>query len=487
MMGKSTFNNFLWRFLERCGAQIVTLIVSIVLARLLDPEVYGTVAIVTVIITLMQVFVDSGLGTSLIQKKDSDDLDFSSVFYFKVALCTIIYAALFFASPLIADFYGDMNLVWVIRVLGITILISSLKNVEQAYVSRNLLFKKFFFSTIIGTIISAMVGILMAVYGMGIWSLVAQTLTNNIVDTIVLWFTVGWRPIRKFSFDRLKKLASFGWKILVIGLMDNLYEGMRQLIIGKKYSSADLAFYNKGKQFPSLIVTNLSTAFDSVLLPTMSNAQDNILEVKKLVRKSISISSYALMPLMFGMAAVAYPFISVLLTEKWIESAFFIQVFAFSFAFYSINSAFKNGINAIGKSNVLLVTEVIKKSIGFGLIVATMFLSVRWMAISFLVSSILNIVINFYPCKKYFGYLYLEQLKDILSNLVCSLIMFVCIYPLSFINVNEWLKLIIIVPLGASIYFLLGRIFKLEGFYYYAGILKNILWMLLGHERNTIK
>ena len=274
MSSTNVITNFFWRFLERCGAQGVTFIVSIVLARLLDPTVYGTVALVTIFTTIMQVFVDSGMGNALIQKKDADDLDFSSVFYFNMAMCSALYLIMFFAAPLIASFYRMPELTAIVRVLSFVVVISGVKNVQQAYVSRHLMFKRFFFSTLGGTIGAAVIGIAMAYLGFGVWALVAQMLFNAAVDTTILWITVKWRPKKMFSFQRLKSLFSYGWKLLASSLIDTVYNDLRQLIIGKKYSSGDLAYYNQGKKFPQLIVTNINTSIDSVLLPTMSKAQD---------------------------------------------------------------------------------------------------------------------------------------------------------------------------------------------------------------------
>ena len=238
----NTFKNFIWRFAERCGAQAVTFIVSIVLARILVPAEYGTVALVTVFTTILQVFVDSGLGTALIQKKEADDLDFSSVFYFNFAVCLILYAAMFLAAPYIAIFYNDLSLTKVVRVISLTIVISGVKGIQQAYVSRKMLFKKFFFSTIGGTIFSAFIGISLAYTGFGVWALVAQQLSNTAIDTMILWLTVKWRPKRSFSWKRLKSLLSFGWKLLVSSLLDTCYNNLRNLIIGKMYSASELAF-----------------------------------------------------------------------------------------------------------------------------------------------------------------------------------------------------------------------------------------------------
>ena len=228
----SFFSNLLWRFMERCGAQLVSFVVSVVLARLLDPSLYGTIALVTVITSILNVFVDSGMANALIQKKNTDDLDFSSVFYFNVAFCLVLYALLFFSAPLISRLYGNPDLVPIFRVLGLTIVISGVKNVQQAYVAKTMQFRRFFFSTLGGTILSAVVGITMAYTGFGIWALVAQMLLNAAVSTAILWLTVGWRPLRMFSFERLKGLISYGWKILVSGLLDTVYLKLYQLAVG---------------------------------------------------------------------------------------------------------------------------------------------------------------------------------------------------------------------------------------------------------------
>ncbi len=291
---KSLVNNFVWRFLERTGAQGVTFLVQIILARILDPEVYGTIALVTVFTTIMQVFIDSGLGNALIQKQDADDLDFSSVFYFNMIMCCFLYLLMFFSAPYISAFYNNTELTPVIRVLSLILIISGVKNVQQAYVSRTMQFKRFFFATIGGTIGAAVVGIILACCGFGVWALVVQQLFNTMVDTLILWITVKWRPKMMFSFKRLKKLFSYGWKLLASSLLNTIYTDIRQIIIGKLYTSKDLAFYNRGQQLPKLITNNINASIDSVLLPSMSQVQDNRERVRAMTRCAIKTSTYTL-------------------------------------------------------------------------------------------------------------------------------------------------------------------------------------------------
>ena len=326
--------NLIWRFAERTGAQIITFLVTLVIARILEPEDYGIIALIMVFISILQVFVDSGLGNALIQKKNADDLDFSTVFFTNIVFCLCLYLLMFFMAPLIARFYGNESLVLYIRVLSIIILISGVKNVQQAYVSRNMLFKKFFFSTLGGTIISCVIGIIMAIKGFGVWALISQQLLNLSIDTLILWLTVKWRPKLEFSFIRLKELFSFGSKLLISALIYTVEDNIRQLIIGKVYAPSELAQYNRGKQIPSIVITNINSSIDSVLLPAMSREQDNSIRVKEMTRRAIKVSTYVIAPLMIGLVFTAETLVKLILTDKWLPSVFFLRIFCITFIFY---------------------------------------------------------------------------------------------------------------------------------------------------------
>lgn len=472
---KTTIKNFIWRFAERCGAQGVSFIVSIVLARLLEPSVYGTIALVTVFTTILQVFVDSGLGTALIQKKDADDLDFSSVFYFNFTVCLVLYFGMFVSAPYIAKFYGDETLVPVIKVISLTLVISGVKNIQQAYVSRNMLFKRFFFSTIGGTIASAFVGIFMAYIGMGVWALVAQQLSNATIDTIILWVTVKWKPKRMFSWKRLKELLSYGWKLLVSALLETVYNNLRNLVIGKLYSSADLAYYNQGDKFPKLIVTNINTSIDSVLLPTMASAQDDSARVKNMTRRAIKTSTYIMAPLMIGLAFCANTIVELVLTEKWLPCVPFLQIFCITYMFYPVHTANLNAIKAMGKSDIFLKLEIIKKIVGMALLLSTMWFGIMAMAYSLLVSCVLNQIINSWPNKKLLNYGYLEQLRDILPGILLAVLMGIVVYFVGAIKLPVIVILIIQVNVGAVVYIAFSMKIHLEAFEYLWGMLKAMV------------
>lgn len=473
MSSNSVVSNFIWRFLERCGAQGVTLIVSIVLARLLNPDIYGTVALVTVFTTIMQIFVDSGMGNALIQKKDADDLDFSSVFYFNMIMCSVLYLIMFFIAPFIASFYKIPELTAVVRVLSLILIISGVKNVQQAYVSRHLMFKRFFFATLGGTIGAAVIGILMAYWGFGVWALVAQMLFNATIDTLILWITVKWRPKKMFSIQRLKSLFSYGWKLLVSSLLDTVYNNVRQLIIGKIYTKSDLAYYNNGKKYPEYLVSNINTAIDSVLLPTMSNEQNHPERVKSMTRRAIKTATFIIMPLMVGFAVCSKQLVSLILTDKWLPAVPFMQIFCISFAFYPIHTANLNAIKAMGRSDLFLKLEIIKKSIGVVTIIVAVKFGVMAMAYSMLITSFISQVVNSWPNKKLLDYSYLEQVKDMLPQISLSLLMGVIVYTVSFMHLNALITLLIQVPVGIVVYWIMSKLIHIESYEYIIGMLKN--------------
>lgn len=474
MSNNKVVKNFLWRLAERCGAQVVTLLVSIVLARLLSPEDFGTVSLVMVFTTILQVFVDSGLGTALIQKKDADDLDFSSVFYFNFAVCLVLYIGMFFAAPYIARFYQDESLTAIIRVISLTIVISGVKGIQQSYVSRNMMFKRFFFSTLGGTIFSAFLGIGMAYFGFGVWAIVAQQLSNTAIDTLILWLTVKWRPKKMFSWSRLKGLLSYGWKLLASSLLDTVYNNLRNLIIGKFYTSADLAYYNQGDKFPKVIVTNINSSIDSVLLPTMSGEQDNRVRVKSMTRRAIKTSTYIMAPLMMGLLFCAEPVVRLVLTEKWLPCVPYLQIFCFTYLFWPIHTANLNAIKSMGRSDLFLKLEIIKKMVGLVLLLLTMRISVMAMAYSLIVSGILSQIINSWPNWKLLDYSYFEQLRDIFPSLLISVLMGVCVSLVTKLNFGSGLTLLIQIPLGAVIYLGISAVFKLEEFEYLVQMMKSL-------------
>ena len=458
-MDSKVLTNFIWRFLERWAAQGVSLIVSIVLARRLGPEVFGTIALINVFITIFQVFVDSGLGVALIQKKDADNTDFSSVFWFNIINCAFLYLIMYGCAPAIARFYNRPEIVPVIRVLSLILIISGVKNVEQAYISKKLLFKKFFFATLGGTLVSAAVGIIMAYRGFEIWALVSQYLVNALIDTIILWFTIEWRPKWAFSVEKFKDLFSFGWKMLASGLIDTIYNELRALIIGKFYSGSDLAFYTKGSQFPKYAVDNINSSLNSVLLPVLSQKQDDIKAVKVAARRVIRASSFAIWPMMIGLAVVSEKFIVLLLTEKWLPAKFYMQIICFGCALQPLQTTNLSVIKSLGRSDLHLKLEAIKKTIAIVIVIISAFWGVKAIAVGALIYAVIAAFINAFPNKNLIKYGYFEQIKDVFPYAMLSVVMGAVVFMVGKIPLQIMLSFLLQILTGIIAYYLLCKIF----------------------------
>lgn len=427
--GNKILSGLFWSFAERIGAQVVTFAVSLVLARILAPSDYGMVSMVTVFVTIANVLVTSGFGNALIQKKDADDLDFSSVFFAQLGLSLVLYGLLFVAAPYIAAFYGEgyESLSQVLRVIGLRIPIAAINNVQRAYVSRKMIFKKFFVATIFGTIVSAGVGLLMAYSGYGVWALVGQYLTNVIMDTIILGITVKWRPHWQFSFLRLKPLFSYGWKLLTVDLVNSLLNNLRTMLVGKFYTPNDLAYYERAEQFPGLIVTNINSSIQSVLFPAMSKEQDETEKVKALLRNMISIGAFVIFPLTFGLMAVARPLVLLLLTEKWAESIPYIQIFSVSYSLRIISTSCAQSIKALGRSDLYMKYSVLYKVIEFVSIIITIFIGVKAVAVGTLINAIILVIIQYICNRKLTRYSIGEFAADLLPSVLLSGVMLIVV------------------------------------------------------------
>lgn len=462
-------SGLIWKFAERIAAQVVTFVVSVILARMLVPEDYGLITLVMIFITFANCIVTNGFGNALIQKKDADNLDFSTVLYFQTAASIILYLILFVSAPYISSFFGAGYelLTPVLRVMGIRIPLTSINNVQQAYVGKKMIFRKFFLSTIVGTVVSAVVGIWMAYAGYGVWALVGQYLTNTFMGTVILAFTIHWKPELKFSWERLQILFKYGWKLLVAGIIGEVYNELRSLIIGKLYTSDDLAFFDKGKQIPNIIVTNINTSISNVLFPAISNAQNNPSDVKNMVRRSIKTSAYIMCPLMFGLAVVAEPLITLLLTEKWLPCVPYLQIYCIAFCFEPIQTANLQAIKAVGRSDILLKLEIIKKGSSTLLLLAVMWHSVDAIAYSLIVTTLIASIVNTLPNKKLINYSYRELAIDMSAGLLLSAVMAVAVYFEGMLLPLSPLPMIIVqVITGGVIYILLSVIFKVEAFTY---------------------
>lgn len=459
---KSSFNAFLWKLMERFGYLGIQFILQLILARLLSPEHYGILAMMMIFITIANVFIQTGFSTSLIQNKDVTEDDYSSVFWVSFGLAGLIYAIIFFTSPFIASFYHMPEIVSPLRILALMLFPGAINSIQLAKVSRALDFKKVFVSNIISIVISGVVGIVVALCGGGLWSLVVQTLLQTTCACIIMFVGVRWYPKFICNLKRVKVLLKFGWKLLVSLLLDAVYQNIYSLVIGKKYNSETLGYHDKGKQFPQFIISAVNGAVQAVMLPIMSSEQDDKAKVRELARNSILISSYVIFPIMAGLAAVATPLVSILLSDKWLPCVPFLQIYCVSQAFYPVHSCNLQAINAMGRSDIFLRLEIIKKCYGAValVIVVVCFDSPIAIAMTSIITTVISCFVNAYPNKKLIGYSYFEQFKDIFPSLALSVVMYLVVMLIGFLAINKYILLILQVIVGGFVYLVLSVIFR---------------------------
>lgn len=459
---KLILGSFVWKLLEKCSVQLITFIVTIILARILLPEEYGVVAILTIFINLANVIIDGGLNTALIQKKDSDDLDFSTIFFSSSLISIIIYFLLYLLAPFIAYFYQDETLVSLTRVLSITVIPCAINAVQKAYISKFMLFKKMFYCSLISILISGVISIYYAYNGVGAWALVIQILVNQFSITVIMFFMIGWKPKLIFSWERFAILFDYGWKIFVTNFIIALYEDIRGLLIGKYYKPEILAYFDRGKQFPSLIMGNINSSIQTVLFPAFSDSQDDRDKVKAMMRKSTQISCFFVLPLLMGVAASSHSIVLMLLGTKWLPCVPYVIIFSFALMLMPIQSSNMLAIKSLGYSNIILKLEVIKKIVEAIILIVSFQFDVYVVAWGIFFYNFICIFINLYPNKKLLNYSIPEQLKDVFLYYSNSLIMGLFVYWVGLLHLNSVVLFFMQLISGVAIYYILCKFTKVD-------------------------
>lgn len=455
-----------WKFAERISSQGMSFVLSVILARLLMPAEYGLIAMINVLIIFANVFVTSGFTASLIQKKNADELDFSTIFYCTLTLSVILYCIIYLGAPYVATFYNMPDLTILTRVYSLSLIITSYQTIQQAYISRHMLFKKTFFATFLGTLMSGIVGIIMAYQGYGVWALVAQYISNIIINMLVLMSIIPWRPRLIFSWSRAKELMNYGSKILLSNLVSTIYKEIRQLVIGKFYTPSDLAMYNRGAHMPHLVTNNLDSTIKSVLFPAMSNHSDDPERVKQLLKRSLKTTAYISFFFLTMMAVASKPLIRVLLTDKWIDCVPYMQILCFSNMIVTLSGANIEALKAIGKSNEVLKLEVFKKPLFLIVVLLSVKISVMAVVLTMPLNAIFALFLNMGPTKKYFNYNRKEQMMDLLPYFVLVAIIVLCTLPLTLLHWNDFVIMGLQLVLGTFVYISTSIIFKLESYTY---------------------
>lgn len=453
-----------WRFLERFLAQGIGFIVSIFLARMLSVDDYGSVALILIFVTIADVFLSSGFSIALIRKKQISEADLSSVFYLNLGIALVLYAAIFFSAPGIEIAFKTEGLTWLLRIIALKLPFSALNTIQIAIATNQMRFKMFFFATLGGTIASAVVGITMAYNGMGAWSLVAQHLTNLVIDTLILSIFVRWRPHFVFSKKSIKEMAPFSIRNMGTDLSGQVFNYLNQFVVGLRYTTEDLGYMSKGQQLPNMLNVSIVSTINSVLFPAISRVSDNTEKVKKAVRKSVKTLSFILVPMMVGLAVVSQELTLFLYTAKWSGMVIYMQLMCLTVIFQSIGAFDITALKAIGKTRATLILEFINKPICLGLTIVAMFYGVLPIAIAATVYSFVALIINSFATYKYMRYSFWEKIADILIPLLSSIGMGALVFGLKNLPLSNTILLFIEIGAGLVSYFLLAFVTKNEVF-----------------------
>lgn len=464
---------FEWKFFERISVQITNFIVTLILARILDPSEYGEVAIILVFISISNTFVQGGFNTALIQKKDVNGDDYTSVFAFTIGTSILVYFFLFFIAPYLSKFYDMSDFVPVMRTMALVLLPGAINSIQVAFCTRDLQFKIIWASSAISSVISGVTGIFLALNGFGVWALVIQQIINQVCNCLVMGIIVRDIPHGKISKKSLNNLIPFGSKILASNLLVSIFLNLRSLIIGIYYTSEELAYFNKGKQFPQTMMDGINTTIQTVLLPMYSKEQDNQSKVKNMMRQTIRLSCYIITPMLLGLALIARPLIRLLLTDKWIASVPFIQMFCVSYMLQPAQIANAQAYKALGDSSTPLKLEGVRKTIEIGLL----FLSIKHgtlaIAFSAVLAGIISLLVSLLPNKKILNYKYKEQFSDFGISIILSLAMVAIAYFIgTFIN-NYLQKMIVEIICAVIVYIIESKIFNIKEFTIVINLLKS--------------
>lgn len=474
---KATVSSIVWKLLERGGRSLVELVVQIVLARLLAPDDFGALAVMLVFVNIGNVIVQSGLNTALVQFPDIDQDDCSTVFWLCFCMSLVLYAIVFLVAPAVASFYVMPHIVWPLRALALILLIGAFNSVQVAIVQRELQFRKVFNATLVAVLASGIAGVGVALAGGGLWALVVQQLVYQVTSCAVLGVNVKWHPHLVFNPARALALFGFGWKLLVSGLLDQGYQSLSDLIIGKQFSSSSLGLVSQGKKYPQAIGSMLDGAIQPVMLSAVAHVQFDVAQVKRLVRRALKTSTFLIVPAMTLFAVVAEPVVRILLGEQWVPCAPFLQMYCFVYALLPIHTANLQALNGMGRSDLFLKLEVVKKSYGvvFLLVAAFVFRDVYVMVGTYMLTGVIATFVNSYPNKRVIDYSYCEQLRDIIPAFVLSAASGAAALVVGALIAAPAAKIAVEAVVMLSAYLGLSALLHLEAFTYLVATAKGFL------------
>lgn len=465
---------FFWSAVERFSIQGISFILSIIIARIVSPNAYGLIVMIQVFLSFSQLFIDGGFANALIQKQDRDEKDYCTVFIFNMVVAIFLYIVLFFIAPFIADFYEEPQLTFITRVISLNLIFSSLSIVQKTRLTIDLDFKTQTRAGLISVIISGTVGVICAYNGLEVWALVIQGLLNQLLNSAALMYFSRWKPKLIFSVQSFNRLFSFGSKLMLSNILTNIYLNLNNLVIGKKYTSADLAFYNRGftlSQFPSV---NLSDVMNRIIYPVLSEVQDDMETLRKEYLRYLHLAHFIILPLMGLLIVLAEPLVRVLLTDKWLEAVPYIQIFSINFMLYPIIQQSSNPVAAIGHSGILLKYQVLKRGVSLAILIYTITISVRAICWGCVVGSLFEAVVNLLIVRKEIGVGLREHLKSQMDVIVTVAVICTTVYFGTMLISGALWKLLLGGVIGLALYVATTYIFNFQEKEYLVGTLNKI-------------
>lgn len=462
-----------WKILEKAGVQAVQLVIQIILARMLEPEAYGVIGLTSVFIAVSDVFLQQGLTMGLIQKKDADERDYSSVFYANLFLSAVIYVILYLLSPAIAWFYQNPDLVMIMRVLSVNVVTGAVCAVHQAILSKELAFQKSFVRGLFTVLVQGAAGIYLAYRGFGVWALVISKVLGTSAGVIVLCMLVRWKPEKIFSRTRLKGILAYSCSILGSNLLNTLFNNMHSLIIGRYFSESALGYYQRGQQIPQVLMTAFDGSINEVLYPALSLIQDDPGRLKKVLRRSMKLSMFLVMPLLLGLLTVSKTIVCLLLTEKWLPCVPYMQLSCIVCMFWPL-AARIHALNAIGRSDLTFRISLVSKVLTVIFIFACVRYGIYAIMLGTIAASCISFWITGFYTDRYIGYTFRELFWDLFPTTGLSVVMCGIVFLTGKVIRNAFFCLVVQVIVGAAFYLAGAVVFKVEGYRDLEGLLKSI-------------
>ena len=433
---KKTVRGTFWSAVDSISCQGVTFLVGLVLARLLTPHEYGLIGYIMILVAVFNSIVDSGFSNALIRKKDAGQTDYSTTFFFNLALSVLLMTAMYLLAVPFSRFFREPQLVPLVRVMSVIIIINALALVQRTRLVKKVDFKTQTKASLISSASSGAIGLTMAFGGLGVWSLVGQQISRQLINTVCLWVLNRWKPSRKFSRSSFREMFGFGWKLLVSGLIDTVWREISQLVIGKCYSTETLGQYTRGKQFSDIFSSNMTSIVQRVSYPVLSSVQDEKERMREGYRRIIRITMLASFVLLFGLAAVADSLVVVLIGPQWREAAHYLQILCFSACLYPLHAINLNMLQVQGRSDLFLKLEIVKKIIAVGPLLLGIFIDINWMLWGWVITGIISYWLNAMYSGTLIGYPIKAQIKDILPSFGAAAVMALCVWPLALLNLQ---------------------------------------------------